>query len=139
MFSFTKVAKWREYTFSFIHSFIHYSQRLRLAQHTLSKLLIKNLTRHEFESNSGLSHGQPCQTNCSNPSLLTSRQSSNTFFIVVPPKEDIFLTTFYGLYFSLSYTITYYKFPAGPLRAASIYVTEKGSNRKVQLLMEQDH
>ena len=43
------------------------------------------------------------------------------FFYVDPPKEDIFLTTFYGLYFSLSYTITYYELTAGASEAASMY------------------
>ena len=39
------------------------------------------------------------------------------FFNVGPLKEDIFLSTFYGLHFS-HLTHTYYKLPAGPLRAA---------------------
>ena len=43
--------------------------------------------------------------------------SNAIFFNVGPPKEDIFFTTFYGLYFSHLH-ITYYKLP---LRAASMY------------------
>ena len=41
------------------------------------------------------------------------------FFNVGPPKEDIFLTTFYSLYFSFSDYTCYNS--SGPLRAASMY------------------
>ena len=42
------------------------------------------------------------------------------FFMLVLLRRTSFLTTFYGLYFS-STCYTCYKFPSGPLRAASAY------------------
>ena len=41
------------------------------------------------------------------------------FFYVGPPKKEIYLTTFYGLYFSSDFTC--YKLPSESLRAASMY------------------
>ena len=43
------------------------------------------------------------------------------FLMLARLRRTSFLTTFYGLYFNSSLHITIYKFPAGPLRAASMY------------------
>ena len=54
--------------------------------------------------------------------LIKMHFSSVQFFYVGPFEEDIFLTTFYGLYFNQQAHIFYrLQFFVGPLRAASMY------------------
>ena len=61
--------------------------------------------------------------------LVTASVTFKTlFFMLVLLRRTSFLTTFYGLYFSFN-CCTWYKFPSGPLRAASISL----STSKLQL------
>ena len=53
--------------------------------------------------------------------FISNLKKSLIFFYVGPPKEDIFFEHLLWSIFQSTSHITYHKFPAGPLRVASMY------------------